>query len=323
MIRYYCQYSYGGFKTFRINGESHEQLTQVVTAENNYGFPPLADLYFNQGGAKLLYRFLGPQTLSLIVKEIPGHGLDTDNRPISCAVQFIGDAEDRGVLDRLTIQIANNLDKFEKAFADMFDLRGGLHFEGDKLVDIVKECEPDCGYEGDSRLLRVSEQSGTVLLFVPFSDNFGRDEKVTAKILSELQLPNEACDENKMVHMTELMKMQYLLKPVAKKEKKDDNMDTTLDVGKSIEKLETELVESQEENSHLRSTIACVNKELSELKKKDAKFTKTLCLVLAIVCAVFFILVVTKCYTLSWILLAGATLLMSYKTYKTYKLFKP
>lgn len=32
MIRYYCQYSYGGFKTFRIKGEQHEALTQEVTA---------------------------------------------------------------------------------------------------------------------------------------------------------------------------------------------------------------------------------------------------------------------------------------------------
>lgn len=316
MIRYYCQYSYGGFKTFRINGESHEQLTQVVTAENNYGFPPLADLYFNQGGTKILYRFLDPQTLSLVVKEIPGHGLDTDNRPISCAVQFIGDAEDRGVMDRLTIHIANNIEKFEKAFADMFDLRGGLHFEGDKLVDIVEECKPDCDYEGDSKLLRVREQSGTVLLFVPFSDNFGRDEKVTTKILSELQLPNEARDANKMIRLTELMKMQYLLKPVAKKDKKDDHKDKE----KSIERLETELAESQKENSQLRTTIVCINQELSELKEKDSKFMKTLCFILTIICAVFFLFVVTKCYTLSWILLAVATLLMSYKTFKVYKL---
>lgn len=315
MIRYYCQYSYGGFKTFRINGESHEQLTQVVTAENNYGFPTLADLYFNQGGAKLLYRFLDSQTLSLVVKEIPGHGLDTDNRPISCAVQFVGDVEDRCVLDRLTIHIANNLEKFEKAFADMFDLRGGLHFEGDKLVNIVKDCEPDCDYEGDSKLLCVREQGGTVLLFVPFSDNFGRDEKVTGKILSELHLPDEACDENRIIRLSELEKMQYLLKPVAKKEKKDVNIDN----GNSLEKLETELAESQEENSHLRSTIASVNKELKELKEKYVKFTKALCLALAIVCALFFLLVIIKCYTFTWILLAIISVVMSYKTYKLYK----
>lgn len=315
MIRYYCQYSYGGFKTFRINGESHEELTQVVTTENSFGFPPLADLYFNQGGAKILYRFLDGQTLSLVVKEIPGHGLDTDNRPISCAVQFIGDAEDRNVMDRLTIFIANNLEKFEKAFADMFDLRGGLHFEGDQLVDIVKTCEPECGYEGDSKLLHVCEQKGTVLLFVPFSDNFGRDEKVTAKTLAELQLPNEAREEDKVIRLSELMKMQYLLKPVAVREKKEDGPEN----GEDIDKLKSELEDLKAENAHLRKTAADANKELNALKEKDSSFLKTLYLVIAIMCAVFFLLVITKCYTLTWILLAVLTIASSYKTYKLYK----
>lgn len=315
MIRFYCQYSYGGFKTFRINGESHEQLTQIVTAENNYGFPSLADLYFNQGGAKILYRYLDSQTLSLVVKEIPGHGLDTDNRPISCAVQFIGDAEDRGVLDRLTIHIANNLEKFEKAFADMFDLRGGLHFEGDQLVEIVKACEPECDYEGDSKLLRVREQNGTVLLFVPFSDNFGMDAKVTAKTITELQLPNEAREEDKVIRLSELMKMQYLLKPVAVREKKEDKPEN----GEDIDKLKSELEELKAENAHLRNTAADANKELNALKEKDTKFMKTLYLVIAIMCAVFFLLVITKCYTLTWILLAIMTVASSYKTYKLYK----
>lgn len=322
MIRNYCQYSYGGFKTFRINGESHEELTQVVTAENNYGFPALADLYFNQGGAKILYRFLDSQTLSLVVKEIPGHGLDTDNRPISCAVQFIGDAEDRGVLDRLTIHIANNIEKFEKAFADMFDLRGGLHFEGDKLVEIVKACEPECDYEGDSKLLHVREQKGTVLLFVPFSDNFGRDAKVTAKTITELQLPkkefqfsNEIHDVDRMIRLSELMKIQYLLKPVEVREKKDDEPKS----GEDDDKLKSELEDLKLENTHLRTTAANASRELNELKEKDLKFLKTLYLVIAIVCAVFFLLVITKCYTISWILLAVMTIAASYKTYKLYK----
>lgn len=316
MIRFYCQYSYGGFKTFRINGESHEELTQIVTAENNYGFPPLADLYFNQGGAKVLYRYLDSQTLSLVVKEIPGHGLDTDNRPISCAMQFIGDAEDRGVMDRLAIHIANNLEKFEKAFADMFDLRGGLHFEGDQLVEIVKTCELKCDYEGDSKLLRVREQKGTVLLFVPFSDNFGRDDKVTAKTLSELQLPKEACEEDRMIRLSELLRMQYLLKPVAVKEKKEDKSEN----GEDNDRLKSELEELMAENAHLRKTAADANKELNALKEKDSKFLKTLYFVIAIVCAVFFLLVITKCYTLVWILLVITTVASSYKTYKLYKL---
>ena len=291
-------------------------MTQIVTAEERYDFPALAGMYFDKGGAKILFRMIDANTLSLIIREIPGPEKDTDNRPISCAIQFIGNAEDRCVLDRLAIHIANNLEKFEKAFADMFDLRGGLHFEGDKLAAIVKECEPECDYEGDSRLLHVREQKGAVLLFVPFSDNFGRDEKVTAKILAELQLPNEAREEERMIRLSELMKMQYLLKPIAAKEKNEDKPEN----GGDIDKLKSELEELKAENAHLRKTAADTNKELSALKEKDSSFLKTLYLVIAIVCAVFFLLVITKCYTITWIFLAVMTIVSSYKTYK---LFKP
>lgn len=316
MIRIYCQYSYGGFKTFRINGEEHEPLTQVVTAESNYGFPPLSDLYFNQGGAKLLYRYLDSNTLVLIVKEIPGHGLDTDNRPINCAVQFIGDAGDRSILDRLTIRIANNVEKFENEFADMFDLRGGLHFEGDKLATIIKECESECDYEGDSRLLHLREQTGTVLLFVPFSDNYGRDGKVTNKIVSELQLPDEAREEGRMIRLSELMKMQYLLKPTALKEKKDEEVKIEEDTAS----LKLEIEELRKENNHLRTAASSATREVAELKEKHTRFLKILCVIGAIVCTLFFLLVVTKCYALSWVLMILFVVAFLYKSYKLFKL---
>lgn len=315
MIRIYCQYSYGGFKTFRINGEQHEQLTQVVTAESNYGFPPLSDLYFNQGGAKMLYRYLDSNTLALIVKEIPGHGLDTDNRPISCAVQFIGDAGDRSILDRLTIRIANNVEKFENEFADMFDLRGGLHFEGDKLATIIKECESECDYEGESRLLRICEQKGTVLLFVPFSENFGREEKVTNKIISELQLPDETREDDRMIRLSELEKIQYLLKPTAVKEKKNKDVKIEEDTAS----LKSEMEELRKENNHLRTAASSANRKVAELKEKHTRFLKILCVIGIIVCTLFFLLVVTKCYTLSWVLMILFAAAFSYKTYKLLK----
>ena len=78
--------------------------------------------------------------------------------------------------------------------------------------------------------------------------------------------------------------------------------------------------ELKAENAHLRKTAADTNKELSALKEKDSSFLKTLYLVIAIVCAVFFLLVITKCYTITWIFLAVMTIVSSYKTYK---LFKP
>lgn len=288
MIRYYCQYSYGGFKTFRINGEKHEALTQEVKAENTYEFPPLADLYFNHGGAKILYRYLDNNTISLIIREIPGPGLDTDNRQINCAVQFIGDASDRKQLDRLAIKLLNNIKKFEADFADMFDMRGGLFFDGDKLDAIVKECEAECKYEGDSKLLRVRWREGTVLLFVPFSANFGTDPKVTEKVLVELQLPKEATEPERQISLLELKRIQNFIevKPI---EKDTDPKTTQEEKFNDFETLKIEyevrgkeLEEKKQECSQLREAAVRATKENENLKfeyEEREKLTKLIYMV--------------------------------------------
>lgn len=272
MIRYYCQYSYGGFKTFRINGEVHEALTQEVKAENTYGFPKLADLYFNQGGAKVLYRYLDNNTITLIIREIPGPGLDTDNRQINCAVQFIGDASDREQLDRLAIKLINNLNKFEADFADMFDMRGGLYFEGDKLDAIVKACKTNCQYEGESKLLQIQKRQGMILLFVPFSANFGLNSKVTQKILSELQLPVEATEPERLMSLLELKKIQNFIEVKPEEKEIEDEVpqdESNNDYNALVEKYEAkekELEAKKQECSHLREVAVMATKENESIR---------------------------------------------------------
>jgi len=270
MIRYYCQYSYGGFKTFHINGEAHEALTQEVSTENRYDFPPLADLYFNRGGAKILYRYLDKNTLSLIIREIPSQGLDSDNRSICCAIQFIGDASDRKQLDRLTIKLVNTLHRFENNFADMFDMRGGLYFDGDKLDTIVKECEKECQYEGESRLLKIPRMEGTVLLFVPFSTSFGMNQNATVKVLKELRLPAETIESNRVMTMHELEQIQNLIeiKPIESEEEAntpDESSNDYDNLKDYYEQLKKELEETKQECSRFRKVVAELKKENSLL----------------------------------------------------------
>lgn len=274
MIKYYCQYSYGGFKTFRINGEAHETLNQEVTTANTYEFPKLADLYFNQGGAKFIYRYIDRDTLILVVREIPSLGLDTDNRQINCAVQFVGNASDRELMDRLAIRILNNLSKFETEFADMFDLRGGLHFEGDKLAAIVSKCESECDYEGISKLLQVKNRKGTILLFVPFSENFGNNQTVTDKLLNDLHLPEEAIEPDRNMSYSELKRIQCLLEIHSdsnqdkKKKDTDNNLSEVEKLKRALEEKEKEIVEKQQECAQLRKAIYESTKENDRLKQE-------------------------------------------------------
>lgn len=283
MIRYYCQYSYGGFKTYRLKGEAHEELTQVVTTTCDYDFPPLADLYFNQGGAKMLYRFLDENTLALIVKEIPSHGQDTDGRPISCAIQFIGDADDRKQMDRLAINIANDLKKFETFFADLFNLRGGLHFEGDKLDAYVKTFAQPFTVSGASALANISKHNEGVLLYVPFTDNFGKEPNVTAKLLKELQLPANMSPKC-VVHYSELMDIQHHLEIKPK------------ETASSTDFLKETIGSLESINRELRKSVVRLTAERDDYKKRcemlNDKYQKHLRIGGFIICALLIICII-------------------------------
>ena len=275
MIRYYCQYSYGGFRTFRIMGEKHESLHLEVTTENDQELPQLADLYFNRGGAKILYRFLDPETLALVVREIPSLGTDTDNRRINSAVLFIGDKEDKDTLDLLTVRIANNLHEFEEDFADMFDLRGGLHFEGDRLAKYVEECSGDYGFDDKgSELLDVIGREGEILLFVPTSENFGYKSDVTQKTLNELQLPLETVKKQRFINLSRLMKIQYQCQPVVKKKAETVTRDiggatdNHEDVREQLEESQKRLAEKEKECDGLRSSAISTSNELKNIREQ-------------------------------------------------------
>lgn len=329
MIRIFCQFSYGGYKVFRINGTPHEELQRVIPGTGNDSLPLSADRYFNYGGAKLVYRYLDSNMLTLAVCDIPGPQKDSDGRPVSCAIQFIGEESDRDVLDRLSIRIANDLEGFSRELVAMFDLWGGLFFNGDKLTDIVKECEPSCSYEGSSRLLDIRKRKGNVLLFVPFSDNFGRDEKVTSKILNELELPDETREEDRFIRLSELMRIQYLVKPLPAQNSSDEATDKTEEHGDvageddrsndNIGAFKAELDNLHVQNSQLRASASAANKELDELKANNTRAQKMLCICGTLIGLLLFILIVTKCYTLSWILSIIIAIIFSYKTFKLLK----
>lgn len=192
-MRIFCQYNYGGFSTYRINGIPKEFLQEELPSDSPNGFPPLADVYFSHGGAKLLYRFLDSTTVDLVICNIPGPEKDTDGRAFSCAVQFIGDLSEKELLDCLTIKIVADLNGFEKEFASMFSLRGGLHFKGDQLMSFINDSLETSKRYKDTILSKiVTSTKGDVLLFIPTSKNFGLDQTITEKIMSELKLPKQS-----------------------------------------------------------------------------------------------------------------------------------
>lgn len=214
MIQTYCQYSYGGFKTFYIEGLKNEHLNSVkeVTLDNTYDFPQDAHVYFQYGGSKIVYRQLPDGHLCLAVREIPSNDTDGAGQHINCAVQFIGQEEDRHTLDNLALIIANDITSFSTFFADLFYDIKGLHIEGDKLHEFIDMWSNGKRIEGEMHpvLSAIEKKSDGVYLFVPLSDNFNRDKVVTTNVCKELRLNKDEL-RGSVIRFSELMRFQKFL----------------------------------------------------------------------------------------------------------------
>ena len=229
MIRYYCQYSYGGFRTFRIYGEELEPLEeQEVESDHMLDFPEQANIYFNYGGARMLFRTFDTGETAIILRDIHGRNRDTDRRPASCAIQIIGDEEDIPLLRKVVYAIVNDIEGFEDIFVSGFSLRGGLHYKGILLRQFVEE-QANAKYVGLPPLGDLILRKGPVYLFVPTSDMFVSDRRLTTKVIKELSLGTQNYEIANTLANTILMRdLQYLkgrLKATSAKDEKTDTSD--------------------------------------------------------------------------------------------------
>ncbi len=209
MIRIYCQYSYGGFNTFFIEGAENEAMDKKVNKNNTFGRPDNAKCFFQYGGCKMAYCDLGNSKLTLVIREIPSIHKDGDGRSIPCAVQFIGDTKDRSQMDAMAIYIANNINAFEDFFANLFYVRNGLHIEGERLSAFVNQFKNGVQIEGrlPAALSNIEKKDSGIFLFVPLSPNFGHDSIVTDNVCRELSMDKQEA-RKACLSPTEFYKMQ-------------------------------------------------------------------------------------------------------------------
>ncbi len=203
MIRFYCQYSFGGFRTFRIYGQENESLAdQEVDKDNMLDFPQQCNLYFNYGGAKLLFRTLADGSYVIALRDIPGIEKDTDGRPINCALQIVGDPEDLPPMRNIVLAIINDVEKFQSGFTEGFSFRNGLYYDGRILADFVKNLEGVTLSAPDTELANLAFRKGPVYLFVPTSPLFKTDSKLASKVIAELQLGSTKDDRLNILQNT-------------------------------------------------------------------------------------------------------------------------
>lgn len=274
MIKVYCQYSYGGFKTFYIEGLENEPMEKEVIDDTVYDFPDDAYCYFQYGGAKMVYRQLKDGRYDLVVREIPSLNTDGDGRQIPCAVQFVGDAEDKQTLDHLAQDIAHDTLSFENFFAYLFRIRNGLCIDGKILYEFIEKHSNGGDYITEiPQLQNVSSIKSGVMLFVPLSDKFGVDKFVTENVCKELGLNyKELKHANCVIRNSELIKLQ-------KHEEKPEDIVTPIDdsngdpieevnlLEKQLSDLEDEKKALLEETQQMKAKVEVLEQNNQQMKK--------------------------------------------------------
>ncbi len=271
MVKIYCQYSYGGFKTFFIEGNQNEELNHEVTLDNDYGFPKDAHRYFQYGGAKVVYRYLSDGRLLLAIREIPSIHVDGDGRSIPCAVQFIADKEDRALMDYLALDILNDVKAFEDFFSKLFRVRQGLRIAGDKLVEYINNHNTEIVYDTDVPQLRnISQIESGVILFVHLSNNFGVDERVTRNVCGELgfdmgELKSKGCFMSNVTLSKIQGQTAITAKPVERIEPLPPDPQPVKDDSETLRQL---IVDLRKENAELKNANNDCFEKIKALKAK-------------------------------------------------------
>lgn len=265
MIKVYCQYSYGGFKTFYIEGLENEPMEKEVIDDTVYDFPEDAYCYFQYGGAKMVYRQLKDGRYDLVVREIPSLNTDGDGRQIPCAVQFVGDAEDKQTLDHLAQDIAHDMLSFENFFAYLFRIRKGLRIDGNKLYEFIKKHSNGGDYGTEiPQLQNVSSIKNGVMLFVPLSEKFGVDKFVTENVCNELGLNyKELKHANCVIRNSELIKLQK-----HEEEPEDGELPTVTPIDNPNEDPTEEVNLLKKQLSDLENEKKALHEEAQQMKAK-------------------------------------------------------
>lgn len=288
MIQVYTQYSFGGFRIYKIEDAAEERLdaSKVVATGDFMGYPDEAAIFIDRRGAKIAYCYLKDK-LVLTIKEIPSLDKDSDGRPVNCAVQFIGDFEDRQALDNVAISICNDLKEFGSFFAGLFSVRGGFKIEGNKLFAYISSCVTR-EFSGESPLLELKKRKSGVILFVPLSDSFLSDSFVRTKTMEELHFSAADLKHCLILSHHDLLQQQGRLSweasdadlsqekkeevvPVQEKpleQTGDGSEEERQDAGLKDDDLEKECRRSlQAENEQLKAKIAELTRKNEKLKE--------------------------------------------------------
>lgn len=138
MLNIYCQYSYAGYKIYRLGADGIKE----VTATKRFDLPKSSITYFSRYGLKEALLPLPEGPWMLLIHDIPTNELDDMGRKKDCSLQMIAtDKKSKDKLVKMAIIIANEMSSFQKLFAAMFTIKETLTFDYDSFQTFLSDTE--------------------------------------------------------------------------------------------------------------------------------------------------------------------------------------
>lgn len=193
MIRFFCQYNYGGYSIFPLLGHTECRLIAFDATQNNY-IPQEAITLFNRSGIKALYEWIGKKQVLFSYKYIPATEIDSTGRRFECAFQVVGDNDDKSDVDKIVSIILKDASAFERLFPSLFYVKDGLFFKADKFHDFIEQAKElsETLPGGVLDIIKKRSPFDGVIILVPKHAAFLEEKAVRMKVLEENKIPVEA-----------------------------------------------------------------------------------------------------------------------------------
>lgn len=168
MINTYAQYSYGGYKIFRLENDSVVE----VTGDNRMGIPDSAIKLFSHYGVKLLLAKDTSGIYQLFINDIPCRERDDMGRAKRCSLLMCGTSlADAKVLRTVAIMILFELDQFEKFISSLFEIKDYLQFDYNRFENFVNEIINDESIREDKLRLAIFKKNNPIVAYTTTSSS--------------------------------------------------------------------------------------------------------------------------------------------------------
>jgi len=168
MISVYAQYSFGGYKIFRLEKDA----VLEVTRDNRMEIPDSAIKLFSHYGVKMLLAKDITGSYQLFINDIPCRESDDMGRFKRCSILLCGTSlTDAQLLRKVAIMILFELNQFENFINSLFEIKDNLQFDYERFENFVNEIVNDESIREDRLRLAMLKKSNPIVVYTTMSSS--------------------------------------------------------------------------------------------------------------------------------------------------------